>query len=315
MARSGSTNLTITRDDIIRHALQEIGVLAVDETPTASMTTGAAERLNYMVKGLMTHGYNLWTSAEIHVFLVKSQQSYKLGSTSSDHIVYDADLTQTTTTAAVASGATTFAVISVTGMTVGDNIGIYDSANVTSWATISSISSLNVTVDSAVSSGAASGANVYSYTTGIERPQRLFHGIRRESDGTDINIDLVPRKEYWELPDKSTTSTVTQAYYDPQLDNGVLYVWGPSSTGTDQLLFGVQRVIEDFDSSSDNPDFPIEWSEMLIYGLAFRLIGMYSVSDRIANRVSLMANKFEVASEDFDREAESYLQLQPYFRR
>ncbi len=50
MATSGSTDFSVSRDDIIKRALRIIGVLAQGETPTTNQTTEAAVALNGLVK-------------------------------------------------------------------------------------------------------------------------------------------------------------------------------------------------------------------------------------------------------------------------
>jgi hypothetical protein len=313
MATSGSTDYSITRNDIIKYALQEIGVLGVDEIPDASLTSGAVARLNHMTKAWMGDGYNLWASAQVFLFLTKKQAKYNLGS-GGDRAVFESDLTKTTTNAIALSGATTFAVDSTSGMTVSDNIGIAADDNTMSWSTISSIGSGTVTVASGVSAGAASGADVYFYNKSAPRPLRIFHMMRRQTNSLDIPMVVSSRTEYWDLPNKTSDGSPTEYFYDPQLNNGMLYIWPTPAIGTDVLIFGAQRPLEDFDSSSDNPDFPIEWSEALIYGLAKRLAGSYNVSDRIMRRVALEAkDSFDLAS-DFDRENTAVF-FQPNERR
>lgn len=67
---------------------------------------------------------------------------------------------QTTTTAAAASGATTVSVASVTGMLAGDVIGVLLTDGTTHWTTIASIASLVVTLTTALTGAAPSGAQV-----------------------------------------------------------------------------------------------------------------------------------------------------------
>ncbi len=62
-----------------------------------------------------------------------------------------------------------------------------------------------------------------------------------------------------------------QAFYDPQLINGQLYVWPAPDSAGDVLRFWYERILEDFDTGSNTPDFAIEWGEALILGLASRM--------------------------------------------
>jgi len=51
-----------------------------------------------------------------------------------------------------------------------------------------------------------------------------------------------------------------------------------SAVSYKQIKLTYQKPFEDFDASTDNPDFPQEWFEALKYGLATRLAGEYGVS-------------------------------------
>ena len=78
MATSGSTDFSVSRDDIIKRALRLLGVLAQGEEPTADQTTEAALALNGLVKAWAADGMPLWAIKERTVTLVADQASYTL---------------------------------------------------------------------------------------------------------------------------------------------------------------------------------------------------------------------------------------------
>lgn len=116
------------------------------------------------------------------------------------------------------------------------------------------------------------GTESYTVGTGLNvntaRPLRLISARREDSSGNEIPVDVVSREEYKSIPVKSTQSPVTMVYYDPQLVNGVLYVWPTGSTGNTILHLTFQRPLEDFDAAGDTPDFPQEWYMALVKNLA-----------------------------------------------
>jgi hypothetical protein len=63
-----------------------------------------------------------------------------------------------------------------------------------------------------------------------------------------------------------------EVWYQPTLTTGSLYVW-PVDGGAnwDKLILVAKYYPDDFDAAGDNPQFPIEWGEALIYNLADRL--------------------------------------------
>lgn len=80
MATSGSTNWTVTRNDVIKAALRQINAIATGETPSADEISEASEALNFMVKGWQSEGIGLWLVDTGTITLVADQQSYTMGS-------------------------------------------------------------------------------------------------------------------------------------------------------------------------------------------------------------------------------------------
>jgi hypothetical protein len=76
---SGSTDFTVTRDELIGDALSILGVLGVGETPSADDVNLASRRLNAMVKAWQAAGTHLWTKTEGSISLVANSQSYTMG--------------------------------------------------------------------------------------------------------------------------------------------------------------------------------------------------------------------------------------------
>lgn len=75
---------------------------------------------------------------------------------------------------------------------------------------------------------------------------------------------------------------------------GTLRVWPtPDSTvpASSYLDITYQRPLEVFDAAADNPDFPPEWGNALIYQLALSLADEYGVPDTKLQRISSQADK------------------------
>jgi hypothetical protein len=114
-----------------------------------------------------------------------------------------------------------------------------------------------------------------SYTCGSggtglsERPLRILEAFYRDTDN-DTQIEIISRSDYNTLGDKSSEGIPTQIYYDPQLTQGVLYVYNPAdaTTAGNTLHLVYHRPFEDMDALSDDFDFPQEWYLALEYNLA-----------------------------------------------
>ena len=77
---------------------------------------------------------------------------------------------------------------------------------------------------------------------------------------------------------KDSSGPPVEIWYQPTLTTGTLYVW-PVDGGAnwDKLMLSVQYYPDDFHAASDNPQFPIEFGQALIYGLADKLAPEYGL--------------------------------------
>lgn len=304
MATSGITTFSISRDTIIREALAICGVIDETETPSAEMISRGTISLNLFAKSLMAQGYHLWGLQECYLFLADSQASYSISSTG-DRCATVADSVITTLTADAALNATTLSLAS-TGMATSDAIGIVLDDNSIQWTTIATIpGTTSVTIPATGLTGAASSGNaVYAYTTKIARPLRVTSaGVI--ANGIETPLSMMARTEYFDLPDKSSEGRPCQFYYDPQLTAGKFYVWPTASDGTLRLRLTVERPLEDFVYTADEPDFPIEWGDALTYGLAARLGPKYGVSFQRIAGIKALADEYLDTAKNFDRDMAS----------
>ena len=126
------------------------------------------------------------------------------------------------------------------------------------------------------------GTESYTVGTGGDittaRPLRLISCRREDSDGVEVEIEVTTRQEYKSLPQKSTQAPPNMVYYDPQLTNGVLYVWPTGDTSNKILNLTFQRPIEDFDAGANTPDLPAEWYLPLVYNLGMLLGPQFGVT-------------------------------------
>jgi len=284
MSTSGSVNFTINRNDIIRLALEEVGAVNPEESLNAADVSSCSTRLNLMLKAWMAQGVHLWALKEATLFMEVGTASYSLGATGT-HCTNT--YVHTTLSTDEATSSTSLGITSYTGMSASDNIGIVLDDGTIHWTTISGAPGLTTTIATGLASAASSGNVVFAYTSKINRPQRILSAYRRSIDNTDTPLQIISREEYASLSSKLVQGTPVQLFYDPQLTNGVLYVWSAPSLATSVIRFWYERVLEDFDASTDNPDFPIEWGEALYYGLADRIAKTYGLS--LPERAALKA--------------------------
>jgi len=197
---SGSTDFSITRDDIIKRALRLIGVLAQGETPTTDQVTEAAFALNGLVKAWQTDGLPLWALKTYAVPLTAGVASYRIG---------------------------------------------------------------------------------ISQIVNTPKPLKVSQAWNHNTtSNVDIPMRILTKQEYNMLGNKTSSGNPIQIYYDPQREYGDLYLFPvPSASDVGNTINIVyQRPFEDFDATTDEPDFPQEWFDAITYGLACRLAPEYGVA-------------------------------------
>lgn len=279
MPTSGSVDFSVTRNDLILAALRAAKIIAKDQTPDANHITTGAEALNMIVKqwqGRADFGANLkvWSRKTAYLFLQSGQSVYSLGP-SGDH--WASSYSSTTVSAAEAGGQTIISVVSTTGMTAADQIGIELDSGSLHWTTIVSTGAgPTVTITSALPSAAGAGRRVFWYTTTARRPLNLLTAVLRDTNTIDqpLPVDRA-REDYEALGDKTSDGDPVWLAYEATLTNGTLYLSSEPSDVTKVIRIVFLGSIEDFDAIADTPDYPQEWFRPLKFQLAIDLWGEY----------------------------------------
>lgn len=306
MTTSGVDNYNPAVYSIITASLRKIGAIGSGETPGAQLVTDALQAMNGLAKEWDAIGIHVWTETEATLFLQPNQVQYALGPTSSDHATQS--WVGTSLSLAVTASTTSIPVVSIAGISSGDQFGILLDTGFLFWTTVNGTPSGNVVhVAAGVPSSASAGNAVYSYTTPLVRPLRIIGG-RRYNVPSQIETPLLilARLDYMRLPNKTNQGTVTQFYYSPQLGNGQIYLWpAPPSPILDAIKFTFYRQIQDFASVANTMDFPQEWNTTLIWNLAKELGPEYDIPPARWNMILQMAEQKLELVKGWDKESEA----------
>jgi len=112
-----TTTYSINRDQIITSALRKLQVLELGATPDPDTVLNASQSLNLMIKAWQSQGIKLWTIQEYVVPLVASQNTYKLGYTTTKTGLVE--VTSSNSAVVTASIALTTGLMTVTAVTSG----------------------------------------------------------------------------------------------------------------------------------------------------------------------------------------------------
>jgi hypothetical protein len=145
-------------------------------------------------------------------------------------------------------------------------------------------------------------------TIGISRPERIISAYRRNTtSSTDTPMEIITRDEYVNLGNKSSTGAPIQLWWDPQITaaTSTIYVY-PTPSSTDASLYSIKfwyhRPFEDFDASTDTPDFPQHWYNAVKWMLAAELAHEYGVPGPRLDRIEGKAEKELMRVLDNDQE-------------
>lgn len=316
MAFSGDKTWGLTRDDIVKAALRKLGAYDAAQGIQTYELNDAALALNAIVKEWSAEGLAVWLRQRTILILNHGQSLYYLGpnptNDSTNRVWHqsfaDGQLKENTLTAAAAAAATVMSIedddwidafrMGATKPTSG-SIGIRLDDDSMWWTTISAVGTDTVTLASGIPTGrsAAAGARVYTFTTRSTRPIRALAAYRTSTDGIDTPVALVGRTDYEGLTQKVSAGNPLQVCFEPGIVeqtssalHSTVRVW-PVENGTDcdKLVLLTEHYADDFDASTNNPQFPAEWGNALIWCLAYELAPEYGVSLGERDRLERMA--------------------------
>jgi hypothetical protein len=323
MATSGSTNYSRNALQIITGALRKLRIITAGSNASGADLTTGLEALNLMVKAWQIDEVFMWFYQEAILHLELDGQSYTLGPTGG-HFCSSSAAVKTTLSASAAAAATALTVASNDGVTTGSYIGVELDSGVLYWSTQSGapVGTTDLTLAAGITTEASSGNNVFAYTTKLARPVDITEARLRDINDNDTPINIVrSNDQYFQRNnDKTSTGDVSDILLVPHITNATLYTYPVCEDVTKRIFMTIQRVVEDFDSSTDDPDFPAEVIEGLVYNLAVRLSPEYrqevpkDVAVLAAYTYEQIKGKFK-AREPQQLQPPSYMRITPTRRR
>lgn len=191
----------------------------------------------------------------------------------------------------------------------GEAIGFRVDASEREWNIVTRVlSTTEVEVKDAVVNVADIGAVVFAYKNLPDRPLKLTNYRSKLSTTNDeIPMNTWSRSQYMKQTIKISEGLPTQAYYQPELVNGRLYIWQTANDVNQLVLFSGDTPLEITEDNADNPDFPAEWFEMLSWGLASLIGPEYGIPDNRQNKLDTKAFEEKEDALDWDEEGGSLL--------
>lgn len=282
--------------------MQLANIININQTARGADYEYAIDIFQGLIKMWQAEGIQLWNRRQATVFTAYETESYSISHTG-DHAANT--YLNTTLNDSAASGDTILKVVSSSGMSVSDNVGIKLDDKTRQWTTIVSIdSSTQITVTDSLTDSASSGNSIITYTNMIaDKPLRILdmRTVDIKNNKNSISMEIIGYDEYFNIPVKTTDGRPLNFYYDKLLDAGVLYVF-PRPNDVDVLLeFTYHEAIEDVDNSTDSLDFPTEWTLPIIYGLGAELCIAFGKFEEFKT-IKPLADEYKQIVRDFDND-------------
>lgn len=285
MATSASTDFNLTRNQIIQEALELVGAVPEDETPTTQQVSSTARTLEAMVKA--------W-QGKPKVFLWARDWKSKRFTAASTVIVSNFDYE---------------CIKGHTGVTA-DNKPVTG----TEWEIYWKKGAANTGADDwdTIAYTSLSDFEVGSDVLTIDK------AFRRDSTANDFPVRVVSFEDYLDAYNKSNTGTMNMVALERRRqhdsDPSRIYVYQPTNDLTDTLHYLAVTRLEDFDSASSEGDFPIEWIEALTFNLARRLVYKYPIDEILLRALRKDAREAFADAKAGDWEPDDHSFVRPAYR-
>lgn len=148
----------------------------------------------------------------------------------------------------------------------------------------------------------------------IQAPLKITQAFSRDNiSNTDIPMNIYTQYNYNLLSTKINEGYPVHLWYQPGNQTGTITIWpAPDQyTATNRSIYFVyQRAFDQFNTSTDTPDFPQVWIEPLIYSLAHRLSPEFGVPLTEQDKLNETANNLIMNALSFGTEEGSFF-IQP----
>ena len=125
-----------------------------------------------------------------------------------------------------------------------------------------------------------SGTSTYNIgptqTLNTNKPLRVIQALRTPNSGVNVPMNIYTRYDFELLPNDATGDPVN-IYYQPLETYGVIQLWPTPDNSTTSITISYQSPYEDMTGASDDLDFPSEWTQAVIYNLAWALAPEYGI--------------------------------------
>jgi hypothetical protein len=162
-----------------------------------------------------------------------------------------------------------------------------------------------------VTSGTAAYNIGVGKTLNTAKPLKVIQAWRNSgTQYSNVPMNVYTNYNYDILPLVNSSGTPVNLYYQPLREDGMINLWPKPNDSTTTITLRYQAPFEDMTGSTDDLDFPSEWTEAVIYLLASRLAPEYGIPLQDRQLLKKEADELHAAALMFGTE-EGSLFFQP----
>jgi hypothetical protein len=252
---SGSSDFTLTRNQIIELAYENIGVKAQSQQLTNEQYNRGSNMLNSMVKNWASNEIYLWNMDWITVKILP--------------------------TSVISNGGNDYSAIRSHTSNLRNEPGVGDE-----WQTYWKLLGPGT-------SPAWAADNKYQYIGNYFLDTNIISiDSFRVKQGTGYTpVNFMSQESWFQLGDPNVTGKPTRYYFRKKFEPEIFLYPVPDNINDYTLELFVYKYPEDFDIGTDDADFLQEWIEPLIFGLSVKLAPQHGIFGQRLLDLKALANE------------------------
>jgi hypothetical protein len=292
--------------DIIKSALQDLGIVAGEESINADDAAMALTRLNRFVAWLNTQRLAVPYLAEVIVALQANVSAYSVGPSGSAGATFVGSISGfvLTITSISAGAAALGQVLSGSGITAGTRIIGYGTGE---GDVLLAPGTYQVNISQTVASTTISAK--------YERPLQARTAFVR-AQGFDFPLSILSAAQFAGLPSKTLSNNVWPVclYLEASFPNATIMV-NPVPAGATEMHVFCDVQLQRFTSLNETIVLPDQYEALLEYGLAQLLLMPYGISGDRAGQINAALGQALDAVKTMNRPVQQPSQVDPILAR
>lgn len=319
MTTSNSFDFSVNRNQIIKKALQILGVLPEGQEPNDTQYVDASVTVNLIAKSYLSEGLLEWNRKVFVLFPEQGKAKYILNNNHGNRWTTEDDLVYSNLDTSAVGGSVSILlseevsspfVIETPEIVTGSNIGVKLDNGVFHWTTVNTVlSQQNFVLEDPLPSGVSQGNRVYLHNKIANVPHNIVNISRRTSSDNDIQLLQHAVRDYQWLSSKTHQGTPSAYALQGSSDKVELYLW-PTPRVEERIYILGNKGFDDLDDSGDTLPMSNEVFLAFVWEVAANLAFEYGTAFQVISMINRRAKIYKDQALSYAME-NAYIKLEP----